>query len=157
MIVVADTTPVNYLILIGEIELLPSIYQRVLIPPAVQRELQHERTPLRVRNWATRSPEWCEIAPSIATPVPHLAELDEGEREVILVALAVGVDTVLIDESEGRRAALSLDLKVTGTLAIVEKAAHRGLVDFRRTLLRLEQTNFRLSATIRKEFLRRNP
>jgi len=34
MIVVADTTPVNYLILIGEIDVLPKLYGRVVIPPA---------------------------------------------------------------------------------------------------------------------------
>ena len=30
MIVIADTGPVNYLILIGEIEILPALFQRVL-------------------------------------------------------------------------------------------------------------------------------
>ena len=35
MIVIADTTPLNYLILIGEPNLLPHLYGRVLIPTAV--------------------------------------------------------------------------------------------------------------------------
>jgi len=39
----------------------------------------------------------------------------------------------------------------------LEKAAQRGLIDFRSTLERLEQTSFRLSASIREEFLKRNP
>lgn len=44
MIAVSDTSPLNYLALIGEIELLPRIFTRVLIPPAVISELHHART-----------------------------------------------------------------------------------------------------------------
>jgi predicted nucleic acid-binding protein len=35
VIVIADTSPINYLIPIGEIEVLPALYQRVLVPPSV--------------------------------------------------------------------------------------------------------------------------
>jgi predicted nucleic acid-binding protein len=48
-------------------------------------------------------------------------------------------------------------LHVTGTVAVLEMAAQRGWIDFRATLQRLEQTNFRLSAKVRDEFIRRNP
>ena len=34
MIVVADTSPLNYLVLIDEIDLLPAIFGRVLLPHA---------------------------------------------------------------------------------------------------------------------------
>jgi predicted nucleic acid-binding protein len=62
-----------------------------------------------------------------------------------------------MDESEGRREALRRQLKVTGTVAILEKAAQGGLIDFRVTLQQLEQTSFRLSAKIRDEFINQNP
>ena len=39
MIVIADTSPINYLILIGEIDVLPALYGQVLIPPSVREEL----------------------------------------------------------------------------------------------------------------------
>lgn len=52
MIVVADTSPLNYLVLIAEIELLPHLYERILIPEAVHRELQRLQTPSTVRTWA---------------------------------------------------------------------------------------------------------
>jgi predicted nucleic acid-binding protein len=51
MIVVADTTPLNYLVIIGHIELLPALYQSVLIPQEVHRELQRPGTPPTVRAW----------------------------------------------------------------------------------------------------------
>ena len=50
MIVVADTTPINYLILIGETEVLPKLYGRVVIPPAVHEELTNSRAPASVRT-----------------------------------------------------------------------------------------------------------
>jgi predicted nucleic acid-binding protein len=62
-----------------------------------------------------------------------------------------------MDESEGRREALRRRLQVTGTIAALEKAARRGLIDFRAALERLAQTNFRLSPKIRDEFIKRNP
>jgi predicted nucleic acid-binding protein len=45
MIVVADTGPINYLLLIGHIDVLPTLYRRVLIPEAVEKELLHDKTP----------------------------------------------------------------------------------------------------------------
>jgi predicted nucleic acid-binding protein len=35
MVVVADTSPINYLVLIGQIDLLIRLYTRILIPPGV--------------------------------------------------------------------------------------------------------------------------
>jgi predicted nucleic acid-binding protein len=157
MIVVADTTPLNYLILIGEIELLPALYESVLIPLEVHRELQKPKTPPLVRAWAANLPAWCEVRAVTSAPDAALNELDAGERDAIQLALEAGVDTLLMDEIEGRREALRRHLHVTGTVAVLEKAAQRGWIDFRSTLLKLEQTNFRLSASVRDEFLRRNP
>jgi predicted nucleic acid-binding protein len=157
MIVVADTTPLNYLILIGEIELLSAFYERVLIPLEVHRELHRPKTPPQVRAWAASLPAWCEVRDVTSAPDAALNELDAGERDAIQLALEAGVDTLLMDESEGRREAIRRHLHVTGTVAVLEKAAQRGWIDFRATLQKLEQTNFRLSASIRDDFIRRNP
>jgi predicted nucleic acid-binding protein len=157
MIVVADTTPLNYLLLIGHIEVLPALYQSVLIPHEVHKELQRPGTPLTVRAWASSLPAWCEVRLLCSSPDPTLSELDPGEREAIQLALEAGLHMLLMDESEGRREALRRQLQVTGTVAVLEKAAQRGLIDFRVALERLEQTNFRLSPKIRDEFIKRNP
>jgi len=157
VIVVADTTPLNYLVLIGHVELLPALYSPVLIPEAVWLELQRQGTPSVVRDWASDPPSWIEVRSVSFAQDSTFNDLDAGEREAIQLALDLGIETVLMDESDGRRVALLNHLKVTGTVAIIEKAAQLGLVDFRSTLSKLEQTNFRLSASIREEFLKRNP
>jgi predicted nucleic acid-binding protein len=45
MIVIADTSPLNYLIQLGLIEELRTIYGRVVLPATVRKELEHLRSP----------------------------------------------------------------------------------------------------------------
>ena len=49
MLVVADTTPINYLVLIAQIDILAALYPQVVIPSAVAAELQHPKAPAVVR------------------------------------------------------------------------------------------------------------
>lgn len=157
MIVVADTTPLNYLILIDEAKLLPVIFGRVLLPLAAFQELQHSRTPSVVRQWMAHLPAWLEVRTVAAVTSPSLMSLDPGEREAIQLALDLGISTVLMDEAEGRQVAEALNLQVRGTLGILERGAKLGKLDLRLALSKLEQTSFRLSPSVRAAFLKRNP
>ena len=157
MIVVADTTPLNYLTLIGEIDLLPVLYDRVFIPTTVYQELQHTGTPPVVRAWATQLPTWCEVYAPTYELDSGLRELDAGERDAIRLALELGIHTLITDDRDARREAARRNLNVTGTVTLLEKAGRSGLIDFVTTLQKLDETNFRLSARLRAEFLRRNP
>jgi len=76
MVVVADTSPINYLILIAQIELLKQLYTRILIPPAVVAELKHPIAPKPVRDWADNAPEWVEVLSPKSRLM--LAQLDLG-------------------------------------------------------------------------------
>jgi predicted nucleic acid-binding protein len=78
MVVVADTSPINYLVLIEQIDLLTRLYARILIPPAVLEELKHPLAPKPVRAWACDTPKWLEILSPKDTLI--LAELDLGEN-----------------------------------------------------------------------------
>jgi predicted nucleic acid-binding protein len=48
--IVADTTPLNYLVLIEAVEVLPRLYGSVLIPPSVLAELSDRYAPVQVRT-----------------------------------------------------------------------------------------------------------
>jgi predicted nucleic acid-binding protein len=61
MIIIADTTPLNYLTLIGEERILPELFGRVVVPQAVFNELQDEGTPEAVRLLVGSSPQWLEV------------------------------------------------------------------------------------------------
>jgi len=57
-VVVSDTTPLHYLILVGRESILQKLYGKVIIPPAVLAELSHASAPVQISNWATHPPSW---------------------------------------------------------------------------------------------------
>lgn len=59
--VVSDTSPLNYLILVGCVNVLPQIFGQVYAPPLVLIELGHPRSPVAVRTWAASPPEWLTL------------------------------------------------------------------------------------------------
>ena len=77
MIVVSDTSPLNYLVLIQCADLLPQLFGRVAAPPEVITELLHVRAPIAVRAWASSPPAWLEV---VATQAPPM-ELSLGPGE----------------------------------------------------------------------------
>jgi predicted nucleic acid-binding protein len=149
MVVVADTSPVNYLILIDQIGILPRLYTRVLIPPAVFNELTHPAAPSPVREWSERRPVWLEVMSPKDTAA--LAQFDLGESQAIALACELRAGVVLIDELAGRKEAIRRGLKVAGTLSVLDDADRAGLVKFDEALVRLQKTSFRVSQAVLAE------
>jgi len=82
-IVVADTGPINYLILIGQSEILPALFEKVIIPWAVRDELVRAEAPEAMRNWISTPPAWLELHPLFDGPFDAgLESLDEGEKRL---------------------------------------------------------------------------
>ncbi|MDT4896149.1 MAG: hypothetical protein QOH25_1226 [Acidobacteriota bacterium] len=154
MIVVSDTSPLNYLILIGQAWLLEELYERVMIPQAVWAELQNIAAPAPVLEWVANLPAWVEVH-EVPDPDPTLS-LDPGEQEAITLAQRLKADVILLDERSGREAATARGLAVTGTLGVLEAAAEQGLVDLAASLARLRQTSFRAPAILLEEILERH-
>lgn len=153
--VISDTSPLHYLILIDQAELLHQIYRHVAIPQAVFEELQRTQTPESVRAWLSRRPDWLEVARHTGVPVTDapLARLGHGEREVIALARARQADLVIMDDREGVDEALRAGLTVTGTLGVLDRAAEHGLVDLPGVLTRLQTTNFRAAPKLIRALL----
>src|SRR5271170_8037457 len=105
MIVVADTSPIHYLVQLGEADLLPALYGRVLLPSAVVKELHHPKAAASVTFWLASLPAWISVQPPVPDPDPELAFLDPGEREAIQIAEEHPSSLLLIDERRGRREA----------------------------------------------------
>jgi len=61
MLVVADTSPIPYLVLIQHEAILPALNEQVAIPPALLADLQQSRTPDLVRAWVTHPSAWLEV------------------------------------------------------------------------------------------------
>jgi len=153
MVVVADTSPINYLVLIGQIEILPRLYTEILIPHAVLEELKHPVAPEPVRDWAAYPPNWLQVL----TPKRSLTleQLDLGETEAIALAIEMHAEVLLIDDQAGRQEAMRRGLKVAGTLSILDEADHAGFVNFDAALAILRQTSFRVSQAVVAEIKER--
>jgi predicted nucleic acid-binding protein len=141
--VVADTGPLHYLVLTGDIELLPKLFEHVLVPRMVRDELADAEAPPAVRDWIAHAPGWLDI--QLDRPGDDdvvVAKLDEGERAAIALALTVKADLVLMDDRDGVGVARRHSLAVTGTLGVLDLAARRGLIDLAAAFERLKATTF---------------
>lgn len=143
MIVVADTSPLNYLIIIGQIHLLSCLYATVMIPPAVADELRQPDAPEKVRTWISNPPDWLIIQEPAFVSDPRLTDLDRGEQDALALALQLGADLVLIDERDARSVAEQCGLVVAGTLRVLATAASQSLVDLSLVFTLLRATSFR--------------
>jgi predicted nucleic acid-binding protein len=154
MIVVADTSPVNYLVLIDAIEILPQLFGQVLIPQAVLHELQNLATPPKVRAWIEQPPAWIRVEKSVANFADAgLDKLGAGEREAIALATHNPHSLLLVDESKARQEAERLHIRFIGTLGILDRAAGTGLVDLPAVIERLLQTTFYVTPNLLKTLL----
>ena len=118
MLVVADNTPLRYLILLGYVDILPALYGRMLIPQAVVQELQHPHTPVLVRSWMANVPSWLEVVQAVGGADAALAELDAGERDAILLAQERHADLLVIDEDDGYGEATRRGLRCLRTVGL---------------------------------------
>jgi Predicted nucleic acid-binding protein, contains PIN domain len=157
MIVVADTSPLNYFIQIGHDWLLRSLYRRVLIPNAVLAELNDAGAPVVVQRWIADIPDWIEVSVPGTCPLDRaLGALDPGEREAILLAQERHADLLLIDERRGRAEAIRRGLATTGTIGVLLSAGERALINTEGVYQRLiDETNFRVTPELDRSFRQR--
>ena len=143
MIVVSDTTPLNYLVLISAVDVLPRLFDEVYAPTSVLREMTDLRAPELVRHWSRNPPAWLKIADPLKR-LAATASLDPGEADAISLAKERRITDLLIDEFHGRKIAVAEGLNVLPTLAVLEKAAERELLQLRPALEALLRTSYRI-------------
>jgi predicted nucleic acid-binding protein len=155
MIVIADTSPINYLVRIEQIDLLPELFGQVFIPPSVRDELMDAGAPEPVRRWIADSPAWLRVhAPTQSADAALLtAALDAGEHDAIILAQELAADQIIIDDMDARREAERRHLTVTGTVGILRAAAALGLVDQKMRLFACDERIF----TCRRNFSMNSP
>src|ERR1019366_2332553 len=144
-LVIADTGPVNYLILIGHIDVLPALFEKVILPAVVRDELKHRKAPPAVQQWIAAPPSWVEVrqtANVMDASDPSHVTLDAGEEAAIALAVELRAELILMDDRDGVLVARSKGFRVAGTLGILSMAAERSLVDLAEAFERIKQTSF---------------
>jgi predicted nucleic acid-binding protein len=91
-LVIADTGPLNYLILIGQVDLLPALFEKIVLPATVLGELTSRKAPASVQTWSAALPAWLEVreTPTEVAKDASLDTIDAGERAAIVLAACLG-------------------------------------------------------------------
>ena len=136
MIVVSDISPIINLAAVGQIQLLQKLFQKIVIPQAVYKEIAI------VGSGLPGSKEvdvlsWIECVEVDNWPLVKMLrkELDEGEAEAIALAVVNNADLLLLDERIGREVASRLGIQFIGVLGIIIHAKQNGHLDKVKPLL----------------------
>ena len=153
MIVVSNTSPLNYLILVEAVHLLPALFSTIIIPLAVHDELSDRLAPDPVRHWIMQKPDWLLVQEVISSNDIELNLLHRGEQEAISLAIQLSADLIILDERVARKVAESYGIPVTGTLGLLNFAGQRGLLNIPQVVERLKRTSFRATPAMYKWLL----
>ncbi|NEO52671.1 MAG: DUF3368 domain-containing protein [Okeania sp. SIO3B5] len=129
MIVVSDTSAINNLASINQLNLLHQLYGNVIIPTAVYKELTETTFPVPGAT-EVQTYSWISIRSVTNQAIVELleTELDPGELEAIALAVEMSADQLLLDERKGRAVAERLNLPYTGVLGILIEAKSQKLI-----------------------------
>ena len=141
--VIVDSTCLIALERTGHLELLPALFDPLLIPPEVEREFGSSKPWLKVET------------PSDSSLVRALKILvDDGEAEAIALASERGY-RIILDDRQARSVARRMELSIIGTVGLLVKAKHAGIKTEIKPLLEdLERNGFYLSSALKEEALR---
>ena len=158
MVAVSNTTPLRYLIAIGQDNLLGRLFDKLCIPVGVHEELTDPKAPEAVRNRILSLPTWLEIcAVREAHPAEFPVALHRGEREAILLAETLRADVLLIDEQVGRTIAMNRSIPLSGTLGVLERADLMCFLDdFPQVLRQLKASGFFISDPLEHQLPQRH-
>lgn len=149
-VIVTNTTPLIALaIATGNLNILRSLYDRVVVPREVCDELLAAGISapgvdaFQKATWLERREELIEL------PVYLRNTLDRGEAAVIQTATSERIEKVCIDETVGRRVARLHGLVLTGTVGVLIKAKQQGhSVDLLMALERMRSHGIWLSEQV---------
>lgn len=153
--VVANAGPLNYLVLIEHEGVLPTLFDKIFVPPAVLAKLAHPESPPAVRTWAMNPPGWLEVRAGPYLDDPLLQRLHHGERAAMELVVSLAANLLLMDDRAGVAVARAKGFAVTGTLGLLDLAARRQLVSLHQAFTRLKHTNFRYPPSLMASILSR--
>lgn len=146
-VVISDTSALILFHNIQSLHLLKQVYGTLLTTPEV------------VAEYGESLPEWFKIKEAEDKKYQRFLETQIDSGEASALALAAGYKEVLLilDDLKARKLARQLNLKVTGTLGVIQKAKDLGVIPKVRPYInRLLETNFRISDIIISELLKMN-
>jgi len=129
MLVVADSSPLIGLCRIGMLHLLQEIFEQVIVPEAVWREIASDDAS-KAGVQELQGASWIERRSVTDVRLVHLLrkDLGPGESEAIVLAREIAADFIFMDERLGRSAAQRLGLRCVGLVGFLIEGKRRGLI-----------------------------
>lgn len=154
--VISNTSPIQYLYQTNLLNLLPTLYEQIILPQAVVTELT-EGSKLGVCLPDLTALPWVKTQQASNTlaiaAAPDL--LGAGELEAIALALETQDALVLLDDALARNYAKQLKIKFTGTLGVLLRAKQFGHLPLILPVLeQLDRLGFRLDQATRDAVLK---
>jgi predicted nucleic acid-binding protein len=152
---ICNTSPIQYLYQLQLLPILPALAGRVIVPPAVVKELA-EGQALGVNLPDLAGLNWVEIRRPVSEfAAPLVTDLGPGETGVLMLALEMREAVVVLDDDLARRVAQTLGLRLTDTLGLLIDAKKAGLISAIAPLLdQLQAMRFRVSPHTRAAVLK---
>ncbi len=154
MLVVADSSPLNVLVRLGYVDVLPKLFKVVIIPDTVRAELSAPTTPEVVQRFTASAPSWLVVETVVNSPV--IEGIDAGEAAAIYLAQLRAAEFLLIDDKDGRREAVARGIPIIGTVGILGAASRVGLLVLSEAVEQLLKTDFRVDQRILEDALKRD-
>lgn len=153
--VIVNTSPIQYLYQVNLLDLLPNLYDEIILPQSVVDELIVGSS-LGVALPNPKLLYWVKIVQARSKSIlPLVTELGPGEREALALAIEINDSLVILDDNLARNYAKLLGINLTGTLGILLKAKQQGyLSEIAPILNQLNALNFRLSLSTRNFVLK---
>lgn len=126
---IADSGPLICLARINQLELLPRLFTKILVPPEVWDEVA-VRGKDHLGAYEVSLVTWMTIQapdPQLVKPLSIL--VDTGEAQAIALAQTTDDCTILLDDARARKIAHRLNIKQIGTIGLLLRAKRRGLVE----------------------------
>ena len=128
MVVISDTSCISNLYQIGQLQLLTQLFQKIIIPQNVLKELNDfhlndlipelEKFQIIPQDVIDKS-----LVESIISKGIHL-----GEAEAIALSIELHADILLIDEKEGKQVAQQFGVRTIGILGVILLAKQEKLI-----------------------------
>ena len=129
---------------IKRLDILANSFKKIIIPPAVAKEINLEL------EWTTVNQIKNEFIVKILK-----TQIGDGESEAIALALEAGDSFLLLDDKKARRIAKQLNLKIIRTIGLILRAKKLGLVnEIKPVLDDLQKADFRIKDSLYQEALR---
>lgn len=154
MTIISDTTPIISLIKINRLDLLEKLFEEVLIPEAVYRELttnalfENEAKIVKTSSFLKTSSVQNRKSLQLLQAV---SGLDDGESEAIILADELKSDVLIMDERKGRKVAEKLGIKITSTVGVLLQSYSENMIssdEIKTYLDQLKNSNIRLSESL---------